>query len=54
MELIAPHRRELAITTAQSFPVLAAALAGIALGIGALVAGGRARRIPATGLKPPL
>jgi hypothetical protein len=45
MELIAPHRRELAVTTAQSFPVLATALAGIALGIGALVAGGRARRV---------
>ena len=39
MELIAPHGRELTVTTAQSFPVLATALGGIALAIGALVVG---------------
>jgi hemerythrin superfamily protein len=44
MQLIAPHGRELAVTTAQSFPVMATAFAGIALAIGALVMNARVRR----------
>jgi hemerythrin superfamily protein len=46
MQLIAPHGRELAVTTAQSFPMIATAFAGIALGIGALVMNARVRRSP--------
>ena len=44
MQLIAPHARELAVTTAQSFPVLATAFAGLALAVGAAVMSTRARR----------
>lgn len=44
MQLIAPHGRELAMTTAQSFPVAATALGGLALAAGALVMNARFRR----------
>jgi len=45
MQLIAPHGRELAVTTAQSFPMMATALGAVALAIGALVVNARSRRV---------
>ena len=45
MQLITPHGRELAMTTVQSFPVLATALAGFALAIGAVFVSTRMRRL---------
>jgi iron-sulfur cluster repair protein YtfE (RIC family) len=45
MQLIAPHGRELAVTTAQSFPVLTTALAGFAVAVGAVLISTRMRRL---------
>ena len=44
MQLIGPHGRELAGTTAQSFPLMATALGAVALAIGAQVVNARSRR----------
>jgi len=44
MQLVAPYGRELAVTTAQSFPVMATAFAGFALAIGALMMNAQVRR----------
>jgi hemerythrin superfamily protein len=44
LQLIGPHGRELAVTTAQSFPMMATALGAVALAIGALVVNARSRR----------
>jgi hemerythrin superfamily protein len=45
MQLLAPHGRELVITTLQSFPVLATAFGGIVLAIAALLMNGRSQHL---------